>query len=116
MSIYTTTRHIDVTALGFPCMMRANEAAGTWTIEADVNEPALKAAVDAAPLDPTPTRDANRTALQEKAAQALSVNAAFLAIASPTNVQTLAQVKALTRECNGLIRLALNLLDDTSGT
>jgi hypothetical protein len=59
--------------------------------------------------------DAKKT-VAERAAAALTANAAFLAIASPTNAQTLAQVKALTRECSGLIRMALNEFDTTDGT
>jgi len=59
---------------------------------------------------------ANRDALTAKAQQALTTNAAFLALASPTNAQTLAQVRVLTRECNAIIRLLLNQLDMTDGT
>ncbi len=81
--------------------------------------------------------------LAAKASMALSTNASalalpdptagnntFLGIASPTQAQTLAQVKALTNQANAiyaqvsaltrqtdvLIRLAANLLDSTSGT
>jgi hypothetical protein len=58
----------------------------------------------------------NADALRAKAQQALTANATFQALASPTNAQVLAQVQLLTKECNGLIRLALSLLDSTSGT
>lgn len=60
--------------------------------------------------------DTNRTAIEDKAVQALQANADFLAFASPTNVQTLAQVKTLTRECSAVIRLLLRKLDTTDGT
>lgn len=43
--------------------------------------------------------------LTGKMRSALDTNATFLALAAPTNAQTLAQVKALTRECSALIRL-----------
>lgn len=62
-----------------------------------------------APPDPTEV-------LRGKAAQALTTNAAFLALSSPTNPQVVAQVQRLTRECNALIRLLLQQLDDTSDT
>lgn len=45
--------------------------------------------------------------LHARARQALTANAAFLDVASPTNAQTLAQVRRLTRECSALIRLLL---------
>lgn len=45
--------------------------------------------------------------LHDRARQALTANAAFLAIASPSTAQTLAQVKRLTRENSALIRLLL---------
>ena len=44
---------------------------------------------------------------------ALAGNAAYLAIASPTNAQVAAQVRALTRQNNGLIRLIRRRLDAT---
>lgn len=60
-----------------------------------------------------PPERANRTTIETQATQALDTNRTFLANASPTNAQTLAQVKALTRQNNGLIRLLLNRLDGT---
>lgn len=59
---------------------------------------------------------ANRAALLSKAHTALSANATFLAIASPTTAQAVTQVKALTRQINALIKLELNDLADVSGT
>lgn len=61
----------------------------------------------------TPT---NRETLETRARAALTANASYLAIASPTNAQNLAQIRLLTRECNGLIRLLLSALDTTEGT
>lgn len=55
----------------------------------------------------------NEDAIRKAAATALETNRTFLAVASPTNAQTLAQVKALTRQNQGVIRLALNMLDGT---
>jgi hypothetical protein len=58
----------------------------------------------------------NGQTLRSRAQAALTVNAAFLALASPTNAQVVAQVQRVTKECSALIRLALNLMDDVSGT
>lgn len=63
-----------------------------------------------------PLVEVNERSLRDKALQALQANATFLALASPTNAQTLAQVKLLTREVNGLIRLLLRKFDDVSDT
>ena len=57
--------------------------------------------------------DGNRTTLTDRAATALQANRDFLALAAPTNAQTLAQVKALTRQNTAIIRLLLGLLDGT---
>jgi hypothetical protein len=57
--------------------------------------------------------DANRVRLLEQAQAALAANRDFLALASPTNAQTLAQVKALTRQTNAVIRLLVGDLTDT---
>jgi hypothetical protein len=50
------------------------------------------------------------------AAQALAANSEFLALTSPTNAQSVAQVKALTRQVNALIRILIDALDTTDGT
>ena len=58
----------------------------------------------------------NQQTLQSRAQAALTANATFLALPSPTAAQTLAQVQTVTKECSALIRLALNLFDSTVGT
>lgn len=60
------------------------------------------------------TADVVELDLHTKARQAYTVNRAFLANAAPTNAQVLAQVRALTRQNQALIRLvvARDLLAD----
>jgi hypothetical protein len=45
--------------------------------------------------------------LHGKARSALQANQTYLAIASPTNAQNLAQIRKLTRETSALIRLLI---------
>jgi hypothetical protein len=58
----------------------------------------------------------NRDALLAKVGPALTTNAAYLALASPTTAQNTAQIKALTREVSALARLVAAQLDSTTGT
>ena len=58
----------------------------------------------------------NQATIVSRANAAITANATFLALGAPTNAQVVAQVQLLTRECNTLIKLALGLLSDTSGT
>lgn len=55
----------------------------------------------------------NHDTISAAAAQALATNRVFLALASPTAGQVTAEVKALARQQNGIIRLLLNQLDGT---
>lgn len=57
--------------------------------------------------------DANKRTVEDRAQQALTGNAAFLASPAPTAAQVAAQVRALTRQSNALIRLALGKFDAT---
>lgn len=58
----------------------------------------------------------NQQALYAKAAQAFTNNQTYLAIATPSQVQVVAQVAALTRQVNALIRLITEQLSDQTGT
>lgn len=62
---------------------------------------------------PIPDNVANERTLRDRAATALANNRDFLAITTPTNAQVVAQVKALTRQVQALIRLQIQ---DMSGT
>lgn len=57
------------------------------------------------------TAKANKLTIEEQALLALEKNRTFLTLTSPTNAQTLAEVKALARQNNAIIRLLLNKLD-----
>lgn len=57
----------------------------------------------------------NAGTLRQRALAALAVNNTFLANTSPTNLDVLNQLHALTRECSGLIMLLLGKLDDPTG-
>lgn len=56
---------------------------------------------------------ANAATLRQRAAVAMAGNRTYLALATPTAAQTTAQVKALTRQMNAVIRLLLNDLEGT---
>ncbi len=66
--------------------------------------------------EPVPPEVTNADALRDKATAALTANATYLALPSPTNAQNLAQIRALTRETNALVRLLLGSLDSLDGT
>jgi hypothetical protein len=53
----------------------------------------------------------NDLTLRDAARTALAANRVYVGTASPTAAQTTTQVKALSRQMNGLIRLALGQLD-----
>lgn len=63
-----------------------------------------------------PDADVNRDTLYQRLAQAEATNASYLATASPTNAANAAQLKALTRQVNALMKLALGALDNINGT
>jgi hypothetical protein len=58
----------------------------------------------------------NAATLRDRARQALQANAAYLALAAPTNAQVAQQVGRLTRETSAVIRLLLDQHDTTDGT
>lgn len=84
----------------------------------EAQRPALQTVVAAHTGDPLPLTGERAVAadLRAKASAALSANDTFLALAAPSNAQTLTQVQRLTRECDALIRLVIGQLDSTTGT
>lgn len=109
MSTVTTPRLISLAALGFPASIAGNDRDG-FVVSADVSAATLQAAVDAAPTD---TSDTNASTLRQQATDALAANRTYVALASPSAAQTTAQVKALSRQMNAMIRLRLGQLDGT---
>jgi hypothetical protein len=86
-------------------------AAGTQTAQRAYT-PAENAVADAEVLALASV--ANKATLQQQATTARANNATYLAIASPTNAQVAAQVRALTQQNNAIIRLLTNALDATT--
>ncbi len=60
------------------------------------------------------TASANAATIRAQALTALSNNIAYLAVVGPTNAQVVAQVRALTQQMDGVIRLLINRLDATN--
>ena len=69
--------------------------------------------VGSQPVQRDVTEESSRRTIHAQAATSLDGNRAFLALTSPTAAQNAAQVKALTRQMNGVIRLVLGQLDAT---
>ncbi len=63
-------------------------------------------------VDPA-TATSNRATIETAAAAALAANTTYLGLASPTNNQVIAQIRALTQQTNKLIRLTLGKLEGT---
>jgi hypothetical protein len=57
---------------------------------------------------------ANQATVQQGAQNALAANRTYLAIGSPTNAQVVAQLRSVTQQMQGLIRLALGQFDGTN--
>ena len=82
---------------------------GSWSYSGPVlADDAAQATVEQAERDAI---TANEVTLQDQALEALAANKVFYQRTSSTTAQVLAQVKALSRQNNGLIRLLLKRLD-----
>lgn len=57
------------------------------------------------------TRNANEETLRQRAEGAFQANRDYIALTGPTAAQTTAQVKALSRQMNGIMRVVFGLLD-----
>jgi hypothetical protein len=87
------------------------DADGQVTLQRPYNPSEEEAATKRAVLA---ALEANRATLRDQARQALTVNRAYLDLTSPTQSQVVAQVRALTQQAIGLIRLAGDFLDGTN--
>ena len=63
-----------------------------------------------------PNAGTNYQALYTKAPAALANNITYLAIPTPSQAQAVAQVAALTRQVNAVIRILLAIMDVVDGT
>lgn len=79
------------------------------------NTAAIQTLINAYVLDPSWAGGVEGN-LRSKAQTALATNATFLAIASPTAAQVATQAKALSRQCDAIIRILLGQFDSTAGT
>jgi hypothetical protein len=59
------------------------------------------------------TEQINDETIRQQALDALTANRTYIARQSPTAAQNTAQIQALTRQVNGLIRLVLGRFDGT---
>lgn len=62
---------------------------------------------------PKPAEQVNEETIRERAEAALADNLAYLGTQNPSNAEAAAQIKALTRQVNGVIRLLLNRFDSS---
>lgn len=60
-----------------------------------------------------PQEQINDETIRQQALDALAANRTYVARQSPTAAQNTAQIKALSQQMNGLIRLVLGRLDGT---
>lgn len=80
---------------------------------AETAERQQMATADAAFQQQVVTARTNRSAIEDAARVALTTNRTYIGKASPSAAETTAEVKALARQNNGIIRLLLGLLDGT---
>lgn len=84
------------------------------TTRNDVDEVVVAGQIISTPVVRDVTAEANKATIRQQAATALTNNRTYLAIATPTTAQMRAQIDALTRQNQGIIRLLLNQLDGTN--
>lgn len=112
MSEVVTSKRIDLPLLSqeVGASLSGTSIDDVSTITGDVPQADLEAAIAA---HNPPDYQANRSTLEARAVTAMQGNRDFLSLSSPSNAQVLAQVRALSRQNNGIIRLILGRLDGT---
>lgn len=95
--------------MGGPYKMESTSVA-TWPVPDDLTL-ITEANMLSGGYTPTEEPVSVEMAIRAKALQALTVNVNYLAVTTPTAGQVSAQVKALTRQVQALIRLTLGQLD-----
>lgn len=124
MSETTTSKPVNVYQLaqeigGNPTLRVVGpEPDGTTTVRADIAQATLDAKVASHVADgnvrpPVSAEVTNEQTIRDAARNALATNRAYAQRANPTAAQTTAQVKALSQQQNGIIRLLLGALDAT---
>jgi type II secretory ATPase GspE/PulE/Tfp pilus assembly ATPase PilB-like protein len=114
MSTVTTARLIDLGQLAAklgdaPLSISDDGTSRVITCHDEtVTQATLQTAVD---IHVAIDKQGNADTLRTRAEQALDANRKFMAIASPTNAQVVAQVKALTVQNTAIIRLVIGRLD-----
>jgi hypothetical protein len=109
----------DLAGVPVPCAVVIG-GNGVQTFPEPLTVSAVRAAIDAdVTLDAAAAAaqavlSANEATLRTRGKAALTTNATFLAITTPTTAQNAAQIKALTRQVDGLIRLIGGFLDSVS--
>lgn len=86
---------------------------GSWMVERWIDIPDAEIAAANVAAAKEQAEASNETTIRQQAEAALAGNKTYIGIASPTNAEVAAQVKALTRQNNKIIRLLIRKLDAT---
>lgn len=111
-----------LTALSLTSMPRVDinptQIAVTHANVTSANTAAIQTVINAYVLDPNwqGLQSDDQSLLLSRLRQALATNQTFIAIASPTTAQVTAQAKALSRQVDALIRIAIGDLTSVSDT
>lgn len=92
-------------------------AANGYQFQSTAPQAELNAAITSANqriAPPLPPTVANERTLREQAVAAMDTNRVYIARSAPTTAQNTAQIKALSQQMNGVIRLLLGQFDGTN--